>query len=74
MRDVFYQHFIDDQLNVVVLITVDLHSACQLFNRPIYTNVHVALFAHALEEFAVVAFTVSHQRREDVDLLARIVV
>ena len=58
----------------MVLITVHFHTAHNLLQLTIDADVQVTLTAHGLEEFAVVTFTTLHQRGEDEDTMAGIVV
>lgn len=66
-------HLIDHHLDIVVLVAVDLHALGQLLDFPVYPYIKVALAAHALKEFAVVALAVADERSKDENLLAEIV-
>ena len=54
--------FVDNHLDVVVLITVDLHTADNLKHLTIDAYVEITLAAHGLKEFAVVTLTTAYQR------------
>ena len=66
--------FVDDHLNVVVLVTIYLHATGNLHQLTIDTDIQVALPAHRLEEFAVVTLAASDEWGEDEDFFVRIVV
>ena len=72
---VFLLHaqLVDDHLDIVVLVAVHLHAARHLLQLAVDADVEIALAAHALEELAIVALAVAHQRGKDVDALAHIV-
>ena len=57
----------------MVLIAVHLHALGNLHHFAIHAYGQVALFAHALKEFAIVALTVSHHRSQEQYFPSRIV-
>ena len=66
--------FIDHYFDVVVLVAIYLHAACDLQQLSIHADIQIALTAHRLEEFTIVAFSAAHQRGEDIDGFTGIVV
>ena len=58
----------------MVLVTIDLHAACDLQQLTINADVEITFAAHRLEELTIVTFTTAHQGCQDIDRLAGIVV
>ena len=51
---------VNDHLNVMVLVAIDFHAACNLQQLTINADVQIPLAAHRLEEFTIVTFTTAH--------------
>ena len=58
---VFDGKLVDDHFDVVVLVPVYLHATHNLLHHSVNANVQVAFLAHALEEFAVMSFSVANE-------------
>ena len=58
----------------MILIAVYLHATSYLKNLSIYADTEIALTAHALEELTIVALALTHQRCQEEDAPASIVV
>ncbi len=58
------------QFDVVYFVAVHLQIGHQLADFAVNAHFGIALFAHLLEEFAVVAFAPPHQRRQHNDFMA----
>ena len=56
---------VDDDLNIVHLISIHLESGDQIEDDSIYTNFGIALFAGMVEEFSVMAFSPANQWGQD---------
>ena len=67
-------HAVDNNLDVVVLITVNLHALHYLQHLSVNSNMHVTLTAHAFEELAVMTFTTAYYRSKNVNLMSGVVV
>ena len=74
IRRGFHCHTVYHHLDVVRLIAVHLHAAGNFLHLTVYPDVHIALAAHVLEEFAIVTFSALYQWRHDEDFASGIVV
>ena len=66
--------FVDDYFDVVVLVSINFHSAHNLLYLTVYAYVEITLSAHTLKKFAIVAFPLTDKWGEEVDTLAHIVI
>ena len=66
-------HLVNDHLDVVVLVTVNLHAPRDFRNHSVDADMQVAFPPHALEKLAVVTFPVAYQWCKKVDLLFGII-
>ena len=73
---VFFLHFqsVDDHFDVVVFIAIDLHSASDFLHLAIDADVQIALAPHRLEQFAIMAFALAHERGENENRFVAVVV
>ena len=65
---------VDDDLDVMVLVTVDLHATGNLLYLSVYTDMEVSFSSHTLEKLTVMTLTTSYHRGKDENLLPGIVV
>ena len=66
--------FVDHHLDVVVLVTLEHHSARHLAHLAINAHVQIALTHHLLKQFLVVSLAVPHKRGKHIYALAVIVI
>ena len=69
-----HHEFVYHHLDVVVLVAVYLHSRHNLQYLSVHPHIEIALAAHAVEEFAVVALALANERGEEIDGLALVFV
>ena len=70
---VLYLQAVHHDLDAMILVAVELHAGSDLADGAIHTGIEVALALHALEEFTIVALAVLDQGREQIDLVALVV-
>ena len=58
----------------MVLITVNLHALNYLQHLSVNSYMHVSLAAHALEELAIMSFSTTYYRSQNVNLMSGVVV
>ena len=72
---IFIRHnqFIDNYLDIMVLITIQLHAGQCLTYLTVYTYIEISFFAYLLEQFFIMSFTSTYQWGENINLLALII-
>ena len=66
--------FVDDDLNVMIFVSVHLHASHNLLHLSVNADVQIPFTTHGFKEFTIVTLTASDERCQDKDLLAGIVV
>ena len=79
LADAFFVSFAHHELvyhhlDVVVLVSVNLHARHNLQNLSIHPGIEITLAPHAVEEFTVMTLALSDERSEEVDSLAGILI
>jgi len=67
-----HTQFVDDHLDIVVFVSVGLHSPHDFLDLTIHAHIEIALAAQALEELAIVTLTLADKWSENIDRLAGI--
>ena len=69
-----YFQFIDNHLDVMILVSVNLHTTLNLLYLSIYAYIEVSFTPHTFKEFAIMSFALTDQRGEDEDAMVDILV
>ena len=64
---------INDNLNVMVLVTIHLHATLQFEDLIIHSNLKIAFATHLLKELTIMSLTIADKRSENDDTLSDIV-
>ena len=67
-----YLEPVHHHFDIVVAVAVKLHAGKQLFNFAVNTGIEIALTAETLKELPIVALSVFHHRRHDVQLVSAV--
>ena len=54
---------VDDDFNIVSLISVDLHAETEFFHFAVYADSEESLLTYVFKQFSVMTFTGSYYRR-----------
>ena len=70
---IFYDQFVNDYFNIMILITIQFQTMCNLTNLPVDTDIQVSFFPDLFKEFFIMSLTRTHQRGQHIDFLPFII-